>query len=176
MVDLTPLVQTVIGGGLTLAGGVLGQWIAFRRERHTKRIEIEEHHKRQRFDFQIKSLTKLQGALCRIMKAAYPIADIDYHATFSGVERDLGKSRRLWKEWQDSLAVATIYSARVEDGSVREAVSEVLKMASELVIPLSRKGSDLETARDEAEALRDELVTQFNMLNQRIGECLRKLY
>ena len=176
MADVSPLLQTLIGGLMTLAGSVLGQWMTFWRERDTKRREIEVHRNRQRADFQIKSLTELQDALCRIMKSAYTLSDIDYHETFSGVERDKEKSSRLWKEWQDSLAMATVCSARVQDPEVRQAVDGILKMASSLVLPLRRKGDDLEESREEAEDLRDSLIKSFERLNQRIGECLMELY
>ena len=176
MADVSPLLQTLIGGVMTLAGGVLGQWMTFWRERDTKRCEAEVYRNRQRADFQIKSLTELQDALCRIIKSVYHLSDIDYHETFSGVERDQEKSSRLWKEWQDNLAMATVYSVRVQDLEVRQAVDGILKMASSLVLPLRRKGDDLEESREEAEDLRDSLIKSFERLNQRIGECLRELY
>jgi hypothetical protein len=176
MADVSSWLQTVIGGLMTLAGGALAHWMALGREREARRHEAEQRRNRQRADFQIKSLMELQDALCRIMKSAYPLADIDYHDTFSGVERDKSKSSLLWKEWQDGLSVATVCSARVEDPEVRQAVDGILKMASSLVIPLRRKGDDLDDSREEAEELRETLIKRFDHLNQRIGECLRALY
>jgi hypothetical protein len=176
MADVSPWVQTVIGGLMTLAGGSVAHWMTLGREREARRSEGEVHRNRQRADFQIKSLTELQDALCRIMKSAYPLADIDYHDTFSGAERDKQKSSRLWNEWQDAFSMVTVYSVRVQDPEVRQAVDGILKMASSLVLPLRRKGDDLEESREETEELRDSLMKSFERLNQRIGECLRDLY
>lgn len=176
MAEVSPWVQTVIGGVMTLAGGALTHWLTLRRERDARRQEAEERRNRQRADFQIKTLTDLQDALCRIMKSAYPISDIDYHETFSGVERDKKKSSRLWKEWQDALSVATVCSARVQEPQIREGVEGILKMAGSLVIPLRRKGSDLDQAREDAEDVRETLDDNFKRVNERIGERLRELY
>jgi hypothetical protein len=176
MADVSPWLQTVIGGGMTLAGGALTHWMTVRRERDARRHEAEEHRNRQRADFQIKTLMDLQDALCRVMASAYPISDIDYHETFSGVERDKEKSSRLWKEWQDALSLATVCRARVQDPQIREGVGEILKMASSLMIPLRRKGSDLDQSREDAEELRETLIESFDRINERIGERLHKLY
>jgi len=118
--------------------------MTLRRERDARRHEADDRRNRQRADFQIKTLTELQDALCRIMKSVYPLADVDYHDTFSGVERDKKKSNRLWREWQDAYAMAMVCSARVRDTAVREAVGGILKMALSLVTPLRRKGGDLD--------------------------------
>src|SRR5262249_60503248 len=113
MGDVSPWVQTVIGGVMTLLGGALTHLLTVRRERDARRHEAEERRNRQRADFQIKTLTDLQDALCRIMKSAYPISDIDYHETFSGVERDRKKSSRLWKDGQGGHYPAdTIFCSR----------------------------------------------------------------
>ena len=116
------------------------RWPTFWRERDAKCHEAEEHCKRQRADFQIKTLTDLQDALCRIMKSVYPLADIDYHETFSGVKRDVRKFRRLWKEWQDALSASMVCSARVPDAKIRAAVDGILKLATSLAFPIRRKG------------------------------------
>ena len=171
-----PIVGVVVGSGIALLGGVIGQWMTLQRERDARRHEAEEHRSRQRADFQIKTLTELQDALCRIMKSTYPISDIDYHETFSGVERDKEKSSRLWKDWQDALSLATVCSARVQDPQIREAGGGILKMAGSLVIPLRRKGNDLDQSRDDVEELRETLIENFEQVNERIGERLRGLY
>jgi hypothetical protein len=176
MADASPWLQTVIGGVMTLAGSALAQWMTFWRERGTRRHEAEEHRNRQRAEFQIRTLTDLQDALCRIMKSVYTLSDIDYHNTFSGMERDMEKSGRLWKEWQDALSVAMVCSARVVDPRIREAVGVILNMASALVIPLRKKGSDLDQSREDAEDLREALDESFKRVNQCIGERLRELY
>jgi hypothetical protein len=176
MADVSPMIQTVLGGAMTLAGGAVVQLLTFWRERNTRRHDAEEHRNRQRADFQIKTLTELQEALCQLMESVYPLADIDYHDTFSGVVRDQKKASRLWKEWQGALSRGTVCSARVQDPQVRERMKDILEMAHSLVIPIRRKSDDLEEAREETEEMREKLYEKFKQLNQRIGECLLELY
>src|SRR5208337_3325517 len=73
MADVSPWLQTVIGGLMTLAGGALTHCMTLRRERDARRHEADDRRNRQRADFQIKTLTELQDALCRIMKPVYPL-------------------------------------------------------------------------------------------------------
>ncbi|MBV8312387.1 MAG: hypothetical protein JO344_18545, partial [Planctomycetaceae bacterium] len=84
MADVSPWLQTVIGGVMTLAGGALTHWMTLRRERDARRHEADDRRNRQRADFQINTLRELQDALCRIMKSVYSLADVDYHDTISG--------------------------------------------------------------------------------------------
>jgi hypothetical protein len=176
MADVSPWLQTVIGGLMTLAGGALTHWMTLRRERDARRHEADDRRNRQRADFQINTLRELQDALCRIMKSVYSLADVDYHDTISGVERDKKKFSRLWREWQDAYAMATVCSARVRDTAVREAAGGILKMAFSLATPLRRKGSDLDQSRENAEDIREELIAGFDRVNDMIGELLRDLY
>lgn len=59
MPDLSPLLQTVIGGAMTMGGGALAHWLTLGREREARRHEAEERCRRQQADFQIKALTEL---------------------------------------------------------------------------------------------------------------------
>jgi hypothetical protein len=92
------------------------------------------------------------------------------------VPRNQKKASRLWNEWQGAFSRATVCSARVQDQKIRDGVRDILDMAHSLVIPLRRKGNDLEESRDESEDIREKLYDSFKRLNHRVGECLRELY
>jgi hypothetical protein len=176
MPDLSPLLQTVIGGLMTMGGGALAHRLTLGREREARQHEAEERRRRQQADFQIKTLSDLQDALCRVMKAVYTLADFDYNYTFSGVERDRKKSGRIWRVWQDAYATSMVCAARARDAEIRQAVGDILQMALSLATPLKRQGSDLDQARENAEDMREKLMETFERVNQCFGDRLRALY
>jgi hypothetical protein len=170
------IADTVVGSVAALGGVLLTQLWTSWRERKAREHEVQEQRERQRADFQIKTLTELQDALVRNVRATYILNDIDYHQTFSGVERDSKKFHRWWREWQDTFSLATVLSARVQDPAIKEAVGEIRKTTLGLVTPLRRKGSDLDQSREDAEQLREDLMDNFEELNRRSGERLCELY
>jgi hypothetical protein len=146
------------------------------REREAREHEAQEQRERQRADFQIKTLTELQDAPVRHVRATIILNDINHHQTLSGVERDRKKFNRWWREWQDTPSLATVLSARVQDPAIKEAVCKIRKTTLGLVTPLRRKESDLDQSREDAEQLREDLMDNFEELNRCIGERLCELY
>jgi hypothetical protein len=63
--------------------------------------------------------------------------------------------------WQDTLSLATVLSARVQDPAIKEAVGEIRKTTLGLVTPLRRKGSDLDQSREDAKQLREDLMDNW---------------
>jgi hypothetical protein len=169
MPDASPWVQvigTAIGGLATFAGVLVAQRMTAVREREARRIEAEERLRRQRAEFQVKTLLELQEAFLELLKVSGKI-----HLAHEEAFKRTGEWGRcppgdMSERERELLALTLTRTVRVEDDALRSSLQELRALVR------------LATgARSEHDALGHglKIINTFDVANSRIGELLRSL-
>lgn len=162
-----PLVTAFAG----YAAGFITEWFrdgrVSERERQARQAARREQRFERRTTFQRQTLLDLQEAVMKVLRTTGEMHHQDEMASRAGAEwgkqlfeGDLSERSRL------ANAQTTLLGVRIRDESVRNLLKEVKKYSAE--VTHSRSKGDADRA-----AL--ALVSEFDKLNNRIGEVLRKL-
>jgi hypothetical protein len=177
MADVSQWVQlsgTALGGVLSLAGGLIAQLMTTGREREGRRVEAEEHRKRQRADFQVKTLLEVQEAAWQVLDAgrwfavhALKRTDAAGQAGGARVPAD------VLTQWEKAVPRQIVLTTRVEDARLRELLTTLRGEAND-ALRLSSNNLPKPAATD-CHAANEQLLATFQAANDRIGEILRDL-
>lgn len=171
MADVSPWVQivgTALGGALSIGGGFVAQWMTTGRDREARQVAAEEQRKRQRAEFQMKSLLEVQEAAFDVFLGGR-LFPRSYYAKVleAGQRADFPNQIDAAEAFNKGITRIIVLAERIEDDQIRC----LLRTLRDQVIQSS--GSKREPA--EAEAAYAALFNTFEETNARIGKVLRSL-
>jgi hypothetical protein len=173
-----PVVASGITGVVTLFGSWLAQWMTSGRESRARQHEAAEQEKRQRLDFQIKTLLELQEAVYGLMQQALNLNSIDGMLALSTAKPEDSELKQETEKYQLAHSRTTILRVRTQDEGVRIGTSEFVDSLVRLMEPVedSLYKQGFEKTKADVTAIRSEVLRLFSSLNDRIGDKLRALY
>jgi len=167
---LSALGGSLIGGLLSFLGAVSGQWMTSRREVRAKHLDVAEHRKRQREEFQLKTLLDLQDAAKR-----YSVSGAEIHAEVTKAiksrPRDPAAFDKFSDQHIDAFAQMVVLTARVQDDRVRE-LSEIMRHEGRRPFGAFKNTDEPTEQPYDTKAV----GRAFRELNDRIGLVIRDLY
>jgi hypothetical protein len=161
------LIGTALGGALSIAGGFLAQWMTTGREREGRRIDAEENRKRQRAEFQVKTLLEVQEVAWKILDAG--LATLALSSRMPGMPQSpqrVQTQMEHFESWKNAVTRQIILTARVDDSQVRELLTRLRSQANDIMRLSSTADSN---------AASQNLRDTFESVNDRIGTLLREL-
>ena len=157
------IVGTAIGGILTIAGGVIAQWMSDRREHLNRSQGAASEKGRRGAEFQQKTLLNLQREMRKLNNAASVFYQNARARDLTG--NDLVAVMR-------GRADVFFFSVRVADDVLREEI----KLINRLLIEIVRYKYEDDVDKTKLEELFNRFQSDFIEANHRLGVVLRALW
>jgi hypothetical protein len=162
--------STALGGGLSILGSFLAQWMTARAGHEAQKREKEEAERQRKTEAYLQILTDLQDEMARMVSAALKAKNrrvaLSNVAPATGSEEEPFPEEALEPSYQFLAAhmrVETLY-VRVQDDRLRSLLASLNNAA------LRVKNTP---TQGESSGLTDGMYRAFREANDRIGEIIR---
>ncbi len=181
--DLIPAAAVVVGGLLTIAGGVVREQYTSRRDREARTADRELAREGRaaerdvaRVAFQRETLLELQDAILRLMRNT-ALLHIN-HRTVYRENHTYAREKdppELSDENREANAAVNRLRQRVLDDSVRQDVRVVQELCTQIIMPIQLTGESDDEAARRADEQNTRLAHEYDDLANHLGEVLRAL-
>lgn len=181
--DLIPAGALVVGGLLTIAGGVVREQYTSRRDREARAADRELAHEARaaerhvaRVAFQRDTLLELQDAVLRLMRNT-ALLHI-HHRKVYWENRTYAREKdppELSDENREANAAVNRLRQRVLDDSLRQDVRAVQELCTQITMPTQLTGESDDEAARRANEQNVRLAHEYTDLENHLGEVLRAL-
>jgi hypothetical protein len=166
-----PIVGVLLGSGIALVGGVIGQWMMLQREREAREHEADRARQGRWNDFQLKTLIELQDGLEKLVRATFRVSNVSGQVAIGkdSMERAIKCEAAFHAIRNHALKLIV----RVEDAEVRALSDDLCSYAEEIkqvgIRFVQNKSYDVGLLN----SMHADSRRRFSATNARIGEIIR---
>jgi hypothetical protein len=165
------IIGVVVGSGIALLGGVIGQWMMLQREREAREHEAERARQGRWNDFQLKTLIDLQDGLEKLVRAAFHVSNVSGQVAIGkeSTERAIKCEAAFHAVRNHALKLIV----RVEDEDVRARSDDVCTFAEEIKQVGIRFVQNHSYDVSLLNSMHADSRRRFAAVNDRIGKIIR---